>query len=247
MGWIPKEEFKGDETKWRPAEEYVKRADELMPIMRSQLGKYEQKLGAYESEITNLKTRLETTQKNTEKMAKISQNAAQTAYKQALADIRAKQAQAVGDGNVEGWQALEDKKEALEKPEVVEIEKPPAEHPAYTKWISGNEWYLKDEHMRRWAEGYANDLQATDANITYDGLLKQIETGAKEAFPHKFENPNRGQATAVDTGSQRSSDIKPSKKTYDNLPAEAKAQCDDLVKQKIYTQEKYVKDYFEEE
>jgi hypothetical protein len=34
--------------------------------------------------------------------------------------------------------------------------------------------------------------------------------------------------------------------TYDNLPADAKAACDDFVKQGFMKREDYVKQYFEE-
>ena len=35
MGWQPKEQFKGDPSKWRPAEEYVQRGEELLPIVQA--------------------------------------------------------------------------------------------------------------------------------------------------------------------------------------------------------------------
>ena len=52
MGWVPKEEFRGDITKWTPADQYVKRADELMPIMKTQMRKYEATIGDLQRKVS---------------------------------------------------------------------------------------------------------------------------------------------------------------------------------------------------
>jgi len=79
--------------------------------------------------------------------------------------------------------------------------------------------------------------------------LKMVEDETKKAFPHKFENPNRRRASAVDAGDTRSAITDSGKKkTYSDLPPEAKTQCDKWVKDGTFKKaEDYVKSYFEEE
>ena len=56
MGHRSKEEWRGYPEKWVPADKYVERAETLMPIMKSQMGKYE-------NEISNLKATVESKRK----------------------------------------------------------------------------------------------------------------------------------------------------------------------------------------
>jgi hypothetical protein len=85
--------------------------------------------------------------------------------------------------------------------------------------------------------------------IPYTQWLESIGTAVKRAFPHKFSNPNRKAAASVDAGANRGGGPGRLKgKTYNDLPADAKAHCDKLVTSvPKYTKEKYVKDYFEGE
>ena len=64
QGWIPKEDFKGDEGRWIPADEFVKRADHMMPILKSVNKKLEGKL-------TEAEKRLQEIQGTMEKMVKV--------------------------------------------------------------------------------------------------------------------------------------------------------------------------------
>ena len=251
MGWIPKEEFKGDTSKWRPADEYVQRAEDLMPILRSQLGRYESKINQYESEITSLKSDLTAQKETSKKIVKMSETAQKMAYEQAKRDLTAKQIQAVADSDIDKWQALEEQKDNLAKPETIEIPEQapttPYNDTVFKQWHSTNTWYQQDKDMTEYAEFQAQKMIQQNPQMPYDQVLKTVEDRIKETFPNKFENPARQQASSVDSGSQRSVSDESGKKTYRNLPADAKEQCDKLVEQGIYTKDQYVKDYFEEE
>lgn len=41
MGWVEEELWKGDPDKWRPAEEFVERGKNIVPILRDRLEKME--------------------------------------------------------------------------------------------------------------------------------------------------------------------------------------------------------------
>ena len=247
MGWIPPEQFKGSKDNFVPADQYVKRAEEMMPIMKTQLNKYDEKVQKYESEIMGLKSTLDAQKKTTEKLVKMSKTISERAYEQAKRDLVKQQAQAVSEGDVEKWQALEDQKEKLERPEPVEMEKEPVQqNPVFDQWHQNNDWYIKDADMTIWANGYAQQIQSQSPNMPYDQVLKTVETKAKQVFSHKFENPRREDPAPVDSSSG-AAEIKPAKKSYNNLPADAKAACENVVAQGLMTKEEYVKEYFSEE
>jgi len=251
MGHIPKEEFKGDPERWVPADKYVERAESLMPILKSQLGKYEEK-------ITTLESTVESQKKTTEKLLKMSEKIGEEAYKQAKKDLTKKQAQAVADGDVDTWQKIEDEKDKLEKPEPIQVEETPSstDTPLFKEWHKENNWYRKigttsgDEDMTMYADTFSYNLKARNPSLTEREIFKIASEKVKEVFPHKFSNPKREEVSPVDT-SIPSTQTKPDGKTYNDLPADAKAQCKILVNDpsifSIKTNEDFVKSYFEEE
>lgn len=247
MGWVDKDGFKGDPERWRPADEFVKRADELMPIMRTQLRKYEDKFSKLTEELT-------TTRQTVEKVVKMSEKAGKIAYEQAMADITKRQLEAVAAGDTQKWMELEEGKRKVEKPEPIKIEQPAqttpnVETPEFKAWHVDNDWYLNDPVMTRYAHAYAQENPNPGGPSTFRGWLDGVRSAVAEAFPHKFANPNRGRPAGVDGGAQRGGGAGGGrKKSYNDLPAEAKAQCDKYISSiKGYTREKYVADYFEGE
>src|SRR5512147_2247315 len=65
QGWVPKEEFRGDETRWISADEFVKRADHMMPILKSVNRKLE-------NQVVETNRKLAETKELVEKMVKIN-------------------------------------------------------------------------------------------------------------------------------------------------------------------------------
>jgi hypothetical protein len=244
MGWVPQERFKGDPSRWRPANEFVQRAEEMMPIMKAQMR-------TYETTIESLKGELKSSKDTMKKLVKMTDNISQREYEKAKQELITKQMNAVKEGDSETWAKLEQEKDKLEKPEEIKLEEqdttPDENNPVFKEWHGSNDWYLKDNEATLYANAMAQKIQ--DPSIPYDEWLKKVENAVKKAFPHKFDNPKRQAAPAVDGGSQVASKVENTNKqnTYKDLPADAKAQCDKLVAQGVYTKEKYVQDYFEEE
>ena len=80
------------------------------------------------------------------------------------------------------------------------------------------------------------------ANDTdYEKLLAQVELRVKKQFPDKFKNPKKDNPPEVETG--RASPQRESKKTYADLPPDAKRACDQFVKDGTLTKEQYLEIY----
>jgi hypothetical protein len=103
--------------------------------------------------------------------------------------------------------------------------------------------------MTRYANAYAQENPA-NPGVPYMTWLDNVRAAVEEAFPHKFQNPNRSKPAAVDGGAQRGVPAPGSSKTknYNDLPRDAKMQCDKYVSQGLYkTRDDYVKVFFEED
>lgn len=244
MGHIPLEEFKGDPKRWVPADKYVERAENLMPILKSQLGKYE-------SKILNLESTVESQRKTTEKLLKMSEKIGTQAYEQARRELNQKQLEAVREGDVEAYTVIEGEKEKLQRPEIIEAPPEPQTNPSFDSWKGENSWYGTDPDMAMFADSYGRQYKQTNPNATYEQVLQASSEKIKSVFPHKFENPNRNIPSTVDGGGVGGGEIQSNKKTFNDLPADAKAQCRKVVADpKMFlmkTNEDYVKSYFEEE
>jgi hypothetical protein len=59
MGWTPQDKFKGDPEKWVDADEFVRRGEHLMPILRKTNTRLKGELAERDSRIDNLTTELD--------------------------------------------------------------------------------------------------------------------------------------------------------------------------------------------
>ena len=243
MGWTPKDEFKGDPSKWRDAGEFVERGEREMPLLRAQNKRLER-------EVAELK---QTTREFAEHLSKTEQRA----YERAVASLKQqrKDALAAGDGDAfdKADEQLEQlRQEATEKAAQRAGKKDDADgpDPVYTEWESRNPW-LKDSELSEYAEFAAQKLRTGGEKATGAEFLDLVAQKVKAQFPAKFTNPRRETAQAVEGAAPAR---RGGGKTYADMPAEARAACDRMAKNGFGGDEKamakfkadYVKQYFEE-
>ena len=243
-GHVPKEKFKGDPEKWVPADVFVERAEELLPIARSMNRKLEKDLTHTKTELSELRKTMKAVIKTHEKIAK-------NTYDSKLSQLKKDQAVAVSEGDLEKWQELEDTREKLEAPETIEFKEttPNAnDDVVVAQWKKENSWYESDPDMGIYADSISTFISTRNPGLPVDDFLSKVKAEVKKRFPDKFENPNRSKTAVVDrTSTTGGGDTKAGGKTYSDLPQDAKRACDEFVKNKVTTREQYVKTYFEEE
>ena len=125
MGWAPKEEFRGDESKWVDAEEFVKRGENYVGIAKENIDRLTTK-------VTNLEKKLEESSglfnEFREFATKSEQRAydkSQKEYEQNVKDLKKRLKEAA---KKEEWSEFEDiggEIDNLEKPTKPEEKKPP--------------------------------------------------------------------------------------------------------------------------
>jgi len=252
QGWAPKDQWKGPEDQWVDAKTFLKRGDEILPIVKANNRKLEE-------EIKALKEARERDQETFEAFKKFQQEARERSereFKQQLNDIKARKAQAVRDGDSDAFTAAEDAEDQLreerekakseEKQQKQEAKKKndqPPQHPDFQPWLDQNTWYKDSRAGRALADAIGQELSQT-TQLTGKAFFDAVAAEVQKEMPDLFENTRRSRANSVESASNSGRRSKGGGKSYSDLPPEAKKACDEFV-QTIpgYTKEQYLKDY----
>lgn len=188
-GWVPKDKFEGEEHKWVPADEFLRR-------------------GELFKKIEDQSKQLKDVRKALADMAKLHSQVREVEYKRALDELKQQRKDALVEGDVDSFAAIEEKielvkeqQDALKKqPEPIQ-EAEGSSHPQFQAWVSQNSWYNSNEPMRAFAD--ALGAQLARAGNSPDEVLKKVAIEVRKEFPNRFTNPNREKPGAVESGQAR--------------------------------------------
>lgn len=239
-GWRPQEEWQGDTAGWMDAEEFIARNDRLQDradgVAKAEIGRLTKQVGELNSTI--------------ETFAEHHRKVEERAYERARTELKAKQREAVAEGDEAAFDAAAGEIDNLEaEAKAAAKEGPTADKaappdPEFTAWLAVNAWYdpksdAFNPEMSAFAERIAPTMQRTglSGRAYYDRIAEEVKKKSADSEP-----PRRRAAAVEAGGGERFNGKGP---TYRDLPAEAKAACDDFVKQGLLTKDQYLKDYFE--
>lgn len=235
LGWVPQSEFRGDPAKWVSAEEFNRRGEEQLPLLRANLRRTEQ-------ELTELK-------ETTRKFAEFHQKVEEQSYQRALEALKQQRIEARQNFDVAREMEIEDEIAELKQkgpPRVEEPAKPEQRlDPDYVSWMSENQW-AKDPEAYALGIAIGERLRKQGDQSIGRPYLDRIKQEMRKEHPRFFpelENENRQQRQAV---GQSTALLKKSGKTFNDLPADAKAACLDFEKKGLIKREQYIKEYFQE-
>lgn len=243
LGWKPKDEFKGDASQWRDWQDFLNEDLSNAPQLKATVKLLKRRLDQTDRRYKKLESTLDEAKDYFSK-------AEQRAYDRAVSDIKAKQRAAVALADEDAYEAADEELKQLEKDAkagkpAAKPEADPEMQRVYRKWKRDNDWYGVDEAMTVVADKIADKLIATGFDGRNDPeefteFMGEITARVKKEFPHKFELPKKRSAVEG-VGETRATR---GQKTFDHLPAEAKAQCDRFVAQGlIKDRAQYVKDF----
>lgn len=243
LGWVPKEEFKGDPAKHRSADEFLERGTTILPILQ----KDNERLHTM---VSSLQSELKETKDATKELLEFTTKAEERAFIRAKADLekRIETAAATADPAAakEAMRELDELRAGqVRTPAKTAVDKPAVTvDPEIQEWIGKETWFTKSPVLNTYATDVFGDLEKNHPGMSKAEMLAETKRRTVEKFPEKFGiNPAREGVSAVGTP-RGEPPRKKTGKTYDDLPAEAKRACDKFVKQiPGYTREKYVKDY----
>ena len=183
QGWVPKDQWQGDEESWRPAKEFLDRGELFKKIEDQNRTIKEFKRALEDLKGHHAKTR-------------------ETEYARALAELKSQKKAALEEGDADQVIKLDDqidlvKEEQLKmKQQEIRVPEAPQIDPEFTSWVSKNKWYETSEPMKAYADKIGRDLAYSGASPSE--VLREVERRVKAEFPHKFVNPNREKAAPVE-------------------------------------------------
>ena len=232
MGWVPKEKFRGDPSKWSDAATYVKNGEESLPILRERMKKLEQTNADLSKSVIEVRKQNDT----------VYERAYARAKKELQGEIKA--AAKVGD----------DKKVDAATEELATLERDKAARdvssksdPVFDAWTKDNEWY-KDPELAIEAEAEAFKMRRKGETLEGAPFLEKVKEAVKKRFPEKFGNPRRSQPGSVERSAGGGEDgDRGGKKGWDQLPAEAKEAGERFIKQRLVKDRaSYAKQYWDQ-
>lgn len=252
FGWVPKEEFRGSEDDWVDAEVFVKRGKEINPILRKNNELLIKKLDEKAKEIDSIKASVE----EFKKFQKESFERKTAEYEVQIAQLKSQKREAIAEGNGDLVVDIDDQidslKEAQREAKEAAKAKPEPEQPAQVSipddpelqgWLNKNTWFGNDIEMTELANTLGSSVRKQFPHLTSRAFLEKLDDKIREYMPNKFLG-NKAKGSAVDSsGSVRGSGSS-GKKTYDNLPDDAKQACDRFIKNGwIKSKQEYVDSY----
>lgn len=234
MGWVPKEEFKGDESNWVSAEKFVERGENHIGLLKKKLENSDKKIAEMHETLKQFgdhhKKTLAAEQKRHEKMVK---------------DLKKQQREAVELGDTNEYDRLE--QEIADAEEMAPAEKEKAskkdEIPnEVTQFIDRNPWFNSDMELNAAAQAMHTALLSSQPGMSLDDNLKETEKRIQQMFPEKFGKKSR-QPSPVE-GATNGSGSGGKGSGYKDLPPEAKAACDRFVSQGMMTKDQYISEYY---
>lgn len=225
LGWRPREEFKGDAAKWVDAETFVRRGEEVMPLLKAQNGKLRGEIDGLKGTVGQLQETIKANQEAMTELQKYHEEVAQRAYEKAKKDLRAERAQAIKDGDADRVTAIEEQLDELKPPPAPKKVETPAPVPAgmnpvLAQWEQDNAVWLAEPEKKAYAQAMANYLRATGSRLEGRAFLDELTKLVEKQFGGSSKRGEHvdGGGTPPPGGSRP--------RTFASLPAEAQAACD---------------------
>lgn len=246
LGWKPQEQFQGDPSKWVSAEEFLDRADHVMPILRENNRRLQGELESERKAREKLELALSDMRDSVEAMKEYQTKETERAVKQAREALLTQLRQAKTDGDVDLEVRLTSelsqvdadlraaevaKAEEKETAEKAKGEKAPTAKPeldpAFLRWQGRNEWYGKDPRKTAIANGIAMELRRDPSNNTLigDAFFSSVDKEIADVFERLYGEKGAG-AKVEGGGGGGGSRSQGGKKTFASLPADAKETCE---------------------
>jgi hypothetical protein len=237
LGWVPQEQFRGPADAWVDAETFVRKGEEILPLVRANNKKLHTELAQTQQQVRELKQLVEAGTDSLKAFEEFHRDSLTRALEQQRIELTKDLKSAREDGDVERELQVQDQleevraaqKEAKIKPVVTPPTKPaeptPEVDPEFVEWHKENSWFGVDKKKTAFANGLAQSMRADPANNDLTGLafFNEVAKQVDKAFPSESDERQfdkvGGAADTTPRGGR-------GRKTFDALPADARAACD---------------------
>jgi len=231
MGWTPKEEWKGDQSKWRDAKDFVERGETLIPILNKRVKDQEKLIGEMQLSI--------------KEVADYYSKTEERAYKRALKEIEQKQVAAVAAADTNAFMAAKQEMDELEKTRAAP---PNVANPSdrdLERWLEDNPAF-KTERIGSVAYTIGQQLRERGNNKNGRGFLDDVAAEVQRNYPEFFETKQENKRREAPQAVEGSTPPKSGGgKSFADMPKEARDTCERFEKLHGIKRADYVKQYFE--
>lgn len=260
LGHVPQDQWKGDPEKWVDAETFLHRAEEALPLAKSNLKRLANELAATKGTVSQLQSVIQENQKAMEDFRKFQIENLESALRDQEARIRAELKEAREDGDVRRETELENKLDDVKdqrrdlKKNPPKVEQPQTTvDPVFEAWKADNDWYGADLERTALADSIALRLRQDPANRNLTGLrfFNDVKSRVEKILGPVDGSGDDGESVSKVSAGRTTSVASTggAAKGYASLPAEARAQCDADARRfvgenKMFKDEKAWRDHF---
>lgn len=261
MGWRPETEYRGPSNAWLPADAFLEKVQNEVPVLRERNRYLDDRVQSQDRRQAEMQATINEQGEALREMLARTRNADQRTFEDKRNDIKRRMREATANADMAAFSAAETDLDTLDRqrqpaaqPATQERPKPVVqEQPApqlqvsssIKQWVGDNPWF-NDPNL-----GHLNALAVTlhgqnlQNRMSEADSLDAVRSEIERRFPEHFENARRSAAPSVRTPAPANGGKKPTGKTVNDLPSEAK---DALARFKRlipgYTDAEYLKEYF---
>lgn len=239
MGWVPKEEFRGGEDKWIPAEEFVERGQHIMPILRKNNERLQTGITEVRGEVAGLREALKASQAMVSALQESHEEDVQERLASAKAALIRELTVAREAGDVPTEVLVQSKIQDLNAQErtarerktdntnnVVELNQP-VESPAYKAWAADKLWIQQDTYRRAVATALGIELKRERPGLIGEAFYAALDEKLTQVY--SADGGTQRRSKVEEGGGQGGGSGSGAGKRYEDLPADARAACDKMI------------------
>lgn len=246
LGWVPKDKFKGDPAKWKPAEQYIGDGNRYRELLKGKVAHLEKQNAKFEELGKKF------AQFHEESMARKDEE-----IKALIAENNRKYRAAIRDGDDDLAESLEQRRDLLLEeqrknktapdttPVPDTIKTPNSVDPLVKEWIEdGNEWFENDEQLRVHAITVGNEMRRNGVTLIGRDMLDAVAAQVQRDFPRRFKKaPEAKSPNLTSSDGGRTGDGGGEHSLLD-LPAEDLSFMKEGIAKKWFTKESFLNNYF---
>lgn len=242
LGWVPQDEWEGPPEKWKPAAEFVARGEEIMPILKANNRRLSQQLSAQSSEMQALKQQIAEQNEVLRALKETNDEIAKERKEGQVRELTEQIAAARENNDVAMESRLqarltnltreleeddEEEEETRRQPTRRQQQQPPPDFRQqqwWQDWSAENAWYGQDKDLTDLADALSMRMRQDPANngLREKAFMDKLTSEVLRLTGRKM--PASGARSRVEGGGNRGGSGG-GESGYEDLPAEAKAQC----------------------
>ena len=239
LGWLPKEEFRGNADNWIDAPQFLERGRTMLPILQKNNERLMGQLRETNAKLSTLETSLSAANAALEVLQESHADDVKEQVEAAKKELREEIARASREGDHEALAAATEKMGELQaanreaggkddKKDKKDDNKPVEYHPEVKAWYTENAEFMKSPRKVALANAIAAEMRAAGDTRVGKAFLDSVAEEVDKTLGGTGTS-GASRVAGGNGGGGRSNGGSGPAKSYNDLPAEAKAACERMA------------------